>query len=300
MGGNAYIDLLWNHSGFKDNSTTGFSASGGYPGFAVTLQNTNPANPGYNTLGYNDVDGDYHAANATGDTSMRISGLDDIAQEKNYRFIRQPTVAGPNNIPAGTTPLNGRLANQPDVNNAQYYPDTSQPALTLSAPAIGPTAIQRYSFNLASPMSGDPVQENALDYLMRYTQWMVQVMGADGFRVDAAKNMPASIFNNLRPGGLSLVEPHAAQRAAAEHLLLLRSVRRQFQRHSAVRAEEHQPRHAEHGGRQSRCARLPALLRARQQPEQQRRSARGRTTGATSSTPAWMWPTTESTTAARV
>jgi alpha-amylase len=197
MGGDAYIDLVWNHSGFENTGTTGFSASGGYPGLAITLQNTDPTKPGYNTRGYNDVDGDYHSAYDTSTTGERISGLDDIAQEKQYYFIRQPTVAGPNNIPPGTTPLNGRLANVPNPANAQFYPDTSTTPTTLNDPALGLTNIHRYQFNLANPMNGDPTLEDDQDYLQRYAQWLVQVIGADGFRVDAAKNMDPSVLNYL-------------------------------------------------------------------------------------------------------
>jgi hypothetical protein len=198
MGGNAYIDLLWNHSGFENTGTNGFAASGGYPGFAVTLQNTDPTKPGYNTLGYNDVDGDYHSSFDNSTTGTRVAGLDDIAQEKNYRFYRQPVTAGyPNNIPTGSTPYNGRIANQPNPNNAIYYPDTSLPGLTLSDPTLSGSPIHMHPFNLANPMNGTPVIENDQDYLQRYAQWMIQVIGADGFRVDAAKNMPTSVMDHL-------------------------------------------------------------------------------------------------------
>jgi alpha-amylase len=206
FGGNAYVDLVWNHSGFRSNATSGFSAQGGYPGFAVTLQSTNPANPGYNTLGYNNADGDYHAASDGSTDGQRISGLDDIAQAINvphagaaadvqgndYKFIRQPTTVGnPNNIPAGT------VANIPNVANAQYYPDLSQTPIIVNDPALGLTNVKIYPFNNASPMSGDPVVENNTAYLQRYAQWMIQVIGADGFRVDAAKNMPSDLMNYL-------------------------------------------------------------------------------------------------------
>src|ERR1700728_1375479 len=55
FGGKAYVDLLWNDTATMNNSTAGFAASGGYPGLAVVLQDTNPSAPGYNTLGYNET-----------------------------------------------------------------------------------------------------------------------------------------------------------------------------------------------------------------------------------------------------
>ena len=201
MGGNSYIDLVWNHDGFADEGTSGFAAAGGYPGFAMTLQTTNPSAPGYNTQGYNVVDGDFHSAYASGDQQERLSGLIDIAQESNNVFIRQPTVTAANDIPGptpGATGWNGHaLANVPTASNAQFYPSTSGTSQTFTDPDLGGQTFTRYNFNNAAPMSGTPVAKNAQGYLERYAQYMVQVMGADGFRVDAAKNMPTFVGNYL-------------------------------------------------------------------------------------------------------
>lgn len=197
IGGNAYIDLLWNHTGFEDADTPGFAASGGYPGFAVTLQTTNPNAPGYNTQGYNEPYGDFHNPSDTGDQNEQLSGLNDIDQSTNNVFIRQPTTTGPDNIPAGTTPYYGKLANQPNPANAQYYPDLSLGGTTETDPQLSGSSFTRYQFNTADPMAGTPVAENATGYLMRYAQYMVQVIGVDGFRVDAAKNMPEWVMNYL-------------------------------------------------------------------------------------------------------
>src|SRR5688572_24665608 len=46
-----YTDMVWNHNGFSDLDNGGFAAAGGYPGFAIQLQTTNPSAPGYNTRG---------------------------------------------------------------------------------------------------------------------------------------------------------------------------------------------------------------------------------------------------------
>jgi alpha-amylase len=214
-GGNAYADLLWNDSGSMDANTSGFAASGGYPGLAVTLQDTNPGQPGYNTLGYEangssgaatymdggttyHYYGDFHdPTEPANGVDGQVAGLDDIAQETNWKFIRQPTTAGnPENIPEGTTPWNGYLANVPSASNAQYYPDLSGTPRTETDTQLGQN-FTIYPFVASSPMTGTPVEETAIQYLMRYAQWMVQVMGVDGFRVDAAYNQPISDLEDL-------------------------------------------------------------------------------------------------------
>lgn len=199
MGGSWYLDMVWNQDGFADTGTPGFAASGGYPGFALTLQTGNPNAPGYNTKGYNLVDGDFHSAYATGDQDMRLAGLIDIDQSTNNQFIRNPVTPGdPNNIPGptpGAAPWNGNLANVPTASNAQFYPDQSLQPIKVYDPTTGEQNITIYPFNLANPMNGTPVQENAVGYLMRNTQWLVQVVGADGFRIDAAKNIPSWVLN---------------------------------------------------------------------------------------------------------
>jgi glycosidase len=191
-GNSVYIDLVWNHDGFEDQNTPGFAAAGGYPGFALTLS------PSTNYASYNDPNGDFHDPSDNSTTGMRLAGLIDIAQEKNYQFIRSPVDPNnPQNIPAGTTPYNGRLANVPDPNNARFYPDTSLQPIIVYDPTTGEQNIKIYPFNNADPLHGTPVAENSLGYLMRYAQWMVQYMGVDGFRVDAAKNMPTWVLNYL-------------------------------------------------------------------------------------------------------
>ena len=213
FGGKAVVDMLWNDTGSMNANTSGFAASGGYPGLAVTLQTSNPSAPGYNTLGYNaNGSGDSYTDNGTtyhysGDfhdpsepdngIDGTVAGLDDIAQETNYVMIRQPTTAGnPQNIPEGTTPWNGYLANVPTASNAQYYPDLSSTPKVVTDTINGQTkSFTFYQFNQSNPMAGTAVAENALGYLMRYDQWMVQDLGVDGFRIDAVINMPTWVLN---------------------------------------------------------------------------------------------------------
>ncbi|MEZ6123669.1 MAG: GEVED domain-containing protein [Planctomycetaceae bacterium] len=168
-GVNVYVDFVLNHNGFSDAGTPGFVDAGGYPGFAVTL-------------GF-DVDGDFHGAFDSGDINGRLAGLIDIAQEKNYQFIRQPVdPSDPNNIPAGT------VNNVADPNNARFYPDRELTPIMLFNPLTGQSDIPVYPFNTNDPLQGDPVMENALGLLMRNAQWLVQEIGVDGFRLDAAKH----------------------------------------------------------------------------------------------------------------
>ncbi len=168
IGVNVYADLVWNHNGFADRSTPGWEASGGYPGFVLS------------TAG--DADGDFHAANATGDFYGRTSNLIDIAHEKNHQFIRNPVPGFANNIPAGTVPFNGELSNVPTEANRRFYPDLQGPSTTING-------VTYYKWNTANPSTGDPVSENATGYLMRNARWMVEVIGVDGFRLDATKHL---------------------------------------------------------------------------------------------------------------
>ncbi len=181
FGGRHYLDLVWNHNGFADLGTSGFAQSGGYPGFVLTLPN--------------DIDGDFHGAFEGGDLNGRVSNLIDIAHDKNYQYIRNPVPGFANNIPAGTTPFFGELANIPSENNRRFYPDQSTSPKFLFDPATNESNIPVYSFNTANPSAGDPVPENATGYLMRNAQWLVEVVGADGFRLDATKHMPTWVLN---------------------------------------------------------------------------------------------------------
>lgn len=189
MGGSAYVDLVWNHSGFTDLGSTdaqghSFYNAGGYPGLNITLPNA--------------IDGDYHSKFATSDTDMRLSGLVDIDQSTNFQMIRNPV--NPNdsrNIRAGTIAAFGRIANVVDPNNARFYPDLSLQPIMVYDPTTGEQNIAIHPFNTAHPLNGTAVPENALGYLMRNAQWLVESIGVDGFRVDAAKNFPLFVQNYL-------------------------------------------------------------------------------------------------------
>jgi hypothetical protein len=61
---------------------------------------------------------------------------------------------------------------------------------------------------LDRPEAGDPVAENATGYLQRYCKWMVEVVGADGFRFDAAKHVPTFFWNDFYDVAVHGVGPH--------------------------------------------------------------------------------------------
>lgn len=181
-----YVDLVMNHNSGR-NSSNDFHNAGGYPGFAMRLgsdfwgdfndgtqQSFDPGQSNYSLF-----DGD-------------LVGLIDIAHQKNYRFIRHPITQGdPNNIPAGT------IRNRPDPNNRRFYPDRNLTPDTFVNP-LGPpggTNVTIYPFNTADPLQGDPIIENSVDLLGRSTQWLLDVVGVDGFRLDAAKHIPQWFWN---------------------------------------------------------------------------------------------------------
>ncbi|TWT86652.1 Alpha-amylase precursor [Pseudobythopirellula maris] len=200
-------DYIANHNGFSDDRTFDsqgtadpsddvyWNESGGYPGFVMEL-------PG-------DPDGDYHPLGPTDQEFERLAGLIDIAQEKNHQFIRHPVVAGdPQNIPAGTEGIFGRgPVNAPDAANARFYPDQGLGGNTVYDPKIG-SSVTLYDFNTSDPMAGDAYAENATGLLIRNLRWMVQEIGVDGFRYDAARHFPRWVLDYLDQGAfLAKQEP---------------------------------------------------------------------------------------------
>lgn len=176
-----HVDFIINHNGAKDASTkdnagNSFAAAGGFPGFVLTLPNF--------------PDGDFNSPSAQGEVDGRLLGLIDFNHRTNFRFIRNPVPGFANNIPAGTQPAFGRLANVPNQDNLRFYPDQQLQPIVVFDPETGEQGIKVYPFNLDNPKAGDPAEENAMGYLMRNSQWLVQVVGIDGFRIDAAKHVP--------------------------------------------------------------------------------------------------------------
>lgn len=186
--GDDYVDFVINHNGYSNLGTPGFVQAGGYPG--VFLADPLAASrPGVYP------DGDFNSAFAWGDIRGRLAGLIDIDHGTNITAVRNPVPGFNNNIPAGTVPAYGRLANVPDETNRRFYPDRQLQPILVYDPHTGEQNIAVYPFNLANPMAGDPVEENVTGYLMRNAQWLVQAIGVDGFRIDAAKHVEGFSLN---------------------------------------------------------------------------------------------------------
>lgn len=166
-----FIDLIVNHNGFRTADTPGFVTAGGYPGFVLSFGG--------------DPDGDFHPEffDCGADPLIcRVSGLIDIAQAKNHVMIRHPVEEGdPQNIPAGT------VHNKPTPANRQFYSDQGLP----------PNSIGIHPFNIDDPMAGDPVAQNATGLLLRNIRWLIEVIGVDGFRIDAGKHVPDWFFRDF-------------------------------------------------------------------------------------------------------
>lgn len=173
-GGDVIVDLVWNHNGFSDMQRSGFLEQGGYPGFLLTHPDA--------------IDGDFHSIFQGGDLNGRLAGLIDFRHEMNLQYIRSPVdPADPRNIPAGT------IWNRPDPNNARFYADRDQPGSTVFNPLTGQT-VTLYEFNQDNPLAGDAVPENALGALMRNARWLINDVGVDGYRIDAARHFEPWVF----------------------------------------------------------------------------------------------------------
>ena len=181
MGGYFYTDYSLGHNGFSSFGTTDgngstFAEAGGYPGFTLST----PGNP------Y----GDFNNPSDTGTQTGQLAGLININYNENYQYIRIPTTPGNSaNIPGGTQPAFGRIANVPMPANQQFYPQPGYNPYTITNPDTGQTGINVNSFNTANPQGGSPTLQNDTGYMMDNVQWFVQNLGVDGFRLDAVKNM---------------------------------------------------------------------------------------------------------------
>lgn len=215
-----YVDIILNHNAGRQTGAQ-FQAEGGYPGFWMAS-----ANPPVNkqpTSNWGDfhpgvASGYYQSENPGGPRYCLLRGdlvaLIDIDQATNHQFIRQPAEEGnPLNIPGGT------FFNRVDPANRRFYPDASLGTDTVTNPGMffagalntgifappcdvparnePASQLTRGRFNLADPMSGDPVPENATGYMLRWVQWMLDVQKVDGFRIDAAKHMPSWFLDSF-------------------------------------------------------------------------------------------------------
>ncbi|MEO8377174.1 MAG: alpha-amylase family glycosyl hydrolase [Candidatus Sumerlaeota bacterium] len=187
-----YVDTVYNHNGFSDGYRANQSSdigcafrweknTGGYPGF---IMNGSPFGLDYN-LDFHNVcpSAQFPSPGCDGDPlNCRTSNLIDINQDSPSYWIRHP--AFPNdtqNIPYQHVTLD----------NLCLYPDQELATFTNEF------GEQIHPFNLASPENGDPNPEAVSNMLRRYTQWMTEVVGVDGFRLDAVKHTPSDWFVNV-------------------------------------------------------------------------------------------------------
>ncbi len=218
--GEIYIDTILNHNSGRETSA-GFQNEGGYPGF--WMASSVPATTKFPTSNWGDfhagvASGYYQSENPGGARYCLLKGdlvaLIDINHESNNFFIRQPAVAGnPQNLPEGT------IYNKVDPANRRFYPDAAlgtdsvnNPGMSYAGPLNSgifappcdiaarnelPNTVTFGRFNTGDPMAGDPVAENATGYLLRWTQWMMDVQKVDGFRLDAIKHMPTWFYDSF-------------------------------------------------------------------------------------------------------
>jgi alpha-amylase len=219
-GAQVFIDMVLNHNAGRQTSLQ-FQQDGGYPGFWM-----GPLSGG-GGKGPTDNWGDFHNGVASGYYQSENPGsarycllqgdlvaLVDINQASNNLYIRQPVAAGNVlNVPQGT------FFNRPNANNRRFYFDTALGTTSVSNPGMFVTNAGVLStgifappctvparnepatnltlgrFNVVDGSAGDPVAENATSYMMRWVQWMMDVHGVDGFRIDAVKHTPSWFFD---------------------------------------------------------------------------------------------------------
>jgi len=183
-----YFDTVYNHNGFSDGYRGDTVAGacqlnwaigeGGYPGFVMSGRDLSlPFDLEFRHIC---PSASFPSPSCESNAlDCRIAGLIDINHETNYQYIRHPAATGnPQNIPY----------QQPKATNTRFYPDQ-----VLTSPY--PDGVK--PFNLADNTAGDPTAENVTGMLMRYTQWMLEVNGVGGFRLDAVKHTPTYWFNDF-------------------------------------------------------------------------------------------------------
>jgi len=212
-----YPEGIYNHNGGR-TSDANFIADGGWPGFYLPGNGPTNTPPGPSFVAGsapfticnnfttratgNYFWGDFHNTSFQSEDPGSANyclwlgdlvGLIDIAQESNYSLIRHPTGINPLNIPPG------RIRNLPNPANARLYPDRNLAPRTFTNPGIAgfsaTTNWTIYPYNLAAPAAGDAIAENATALLTRHTQWMIEDIGVDGFRLDAAKHIKHDFWN---------------------------------------------------------------------------------------------------------
>ena len=209
-GSNVYVDYVHHHIGsfdlFPGNDPGPFVQDRyDYPGFKLSLPGQEDGdtyrNPPDSVQGDPAFEYQYRLA--------RLVTLN-FTSSNTHQFVRNPVPGFADNIPqaasawaipTATTDANGRAvastilrqANTPSEANRRFYPDLDAPSRTV---VDGGVAYTVHDFNPADPAAGDPVAEGADGAMMRYAQWLVQDLGLDGLRVDAARHVPLGAAND--------------------------------------------------------------------------------------------------------
>lgn len=245
MGGNVYVDYVHHHVGSFDLGLNGYTYPqalinqnapylqdrSDYPGFEMSDPN-NPVGSG----GHRDTYAALYGSNQhlvpfgevyeywfrLGENLVTV----DLASTRS--FVRNPVPGNAQNIrqsnanwaiPTATLLSNGQIgndtklrqANVPTEDNRRFYPDMDLGGRTVVDRGVSYTV---YDFNIANPGAGDPVAETNLGYMQRYAQWMTQVVGVDGLRIDAARHVPLGVYNSgYNPNSLDV--PKDIDRATA-------------------------------------------------------------------------------------
>lgn len=245
FGGSVYVDYVHHHVGSFDQGINGYTYPqalidqgapylqdrADYPGFELSDPN-NTVSSLFHRDTYADLYGGNSGQRPTGEVFeywFRLGeNLVTIDLASNRSFVRHPvpgevlnTRQAPNAwaIPTTTVLPNGlvgastelRQANVPIEANRQFYPDLDGPSRTVVDGGVTYTV---HDFNLNDLSQGDPVAETPRGYMMRYAQWLTQVVGVDGLRIDAARHVPLGNFNSgYNPE--SLDAPKLVDRAVA-------------------------------------------------------------------------------------
>lgn len=209
-GGNVYVDYVHHHVGsfdlFPGNSPGPYVQDRyDYPGFKLSLPGQEDGdtyrNPPDSVQGDPAFEYQYRLA--------RLVTLN-FTTSNTSQFVRNPVPGFAANIPEAaaawavpTATANAsnqavastllRRANTPTEANRRFYPDAQGTPRTV---VDGGVAYTVRDFDTANPSAGDPTAENVAGTMMRYAQWMVQDIGVDGLRVDAARHVPLGAAND--------------------------------------------------------------------------------------------------------
>lgn len=238
-GGDVYVDYVHHHVGAWDvpayTGANGFTPNysiqdrSDYPGFELSdpYVGSSTNDPNYrNYAGQRDSYPDPTPVTDGNSPQFqyqwRLAHLITIDLTSNRSFVRNPVPGNPNNIrqapnawAIGTSTIaaNGkpgpstvvRQANTPVADNNRFYPDSSLPGITVTDPLTGGGTYTIHPFNTANPSQGDPVSETNAGYMMRYAQWLVNDVGVDGLRIDAARHVPYGVSGDpYNPNNLNM------------------------------------------------------------------------------------------------